>query len=274
MECSKPGTIRDEELIACLAGEQIRPVVIEHLAECERCSYQLATYKRMDHRLFKKLYRWDCPPSQVLGEYQMGLLQGNEVAWIKNHLNMCVSCAAEVTVLTEFLANDPMLVESIPVPQVSVSARSFQNNHHPVQDAKRTLEELRERTLAGARRIIATLVPPQPRLAFQRDVTQLPVWPRLYTAEDLNISIQAERGLNRRDALQLIGLVTRKGAALEALQGTSVQLMTQENAVYTQVIDELGNFVFSSVAPGTYTLELQLAEGVVVVDQLAVMPQE
>ena len=274
MECSKPGAIRDEELIAYLAGEQVRPAVIAHLAGCERCSNQLATYRRMDLRLLKKLYRWDCPPSQLLGEYQMGLLQGNDAFRIKNHLNMCLSCAAEVTVLTEFLANDPMLVESIPVPQVSVSARSFQNNHHPVQDAKRTLEELRERTVAGARRIIATLVPPQPRFAFQRDVTQVPVWPRLYTAEDLNISIQVERGLNRRDALQLIGLVTRKGVPLEALQGTSVQLMTQEHTVYTQVIDELGNFVFSSVVPGTYTLELQLAEGTVVVDQLTVTPQE
>lgn len=272
MECSKPGAIHDEELIAYLAGEQVRPAVIFHLAECERCSNQLATYRKMDLRLLNKLYRWDCPPSQVLGEYQMGMLQGND-AWIKSHLNMCVSCTAEVMALTEFLANDPMLVESVVVPQVSVSARSFQNNHHPVQDAKRTLEELRERTLAGARRIIATLVPPQPRLAFQRDVTQVPVWPRLYTAEDLNISIQVERGLNRRDTLQLIGLVTRKGTALEALQGTSVQLLTQANTVYTQTIDELGNFVFSAIVPGTYTLELHLSEGVVVVDQLAVTPQ-
>ncbi len=75
MECSKPGAIRDEELVAYLAGEDVQPTVIQHIKYCQRCSSQLATYQRMEHKLTSKLYRWDCPPSQVLGEYQLDLLE-------------------------------------------------------------------------------------------------------------------------------------------------------------------------------------------------------
>src|SRR5438270_7679 len=74
---------------------------------------------------------------------------------------------------------------------------------------------------------VVRLLPPQPRFAYQREISQATLWPRRYTAEDLSISIQVERGTSRRDALQLIGLVTRKGEALGVLQGTPVLLSAQ-----------------------------------------------
>ena len=95
MECSKPGAIRDEELLAYLAGEKVRPFVVQHLAECQRCAAQLAAYKRIELTLTSKLYRWDCPPSQVLGEYHLGLLSKELTAAVKNHLGLCPLCAAE-----------------------------------------------------------------------------------------------------------------------------------------------------------------------------------
>lgn len=74
--------------------------------------------------------------------------------------------------------------------------------------------------------------------------------------------------------MQLIGFVTRKGTALEALQGISVLLSATADSVYTQSIDELGNFVFSSIDPATYTLELQLPESTIVIDQIPVTLQD
>ncbi len=73
--------------------------------------------------------------------------------------------------------------------------------------------------------------------------------------------------------MQLIGFVTRKGAALESFQGIPVVLSMQPGTVYTQNIDELGNFVFSSLSPATYTLELQLPESVIVIEQLPIALQ-
>ncbi|HLX38964.1 MAG TPA: hypothetical protein VKR42_00445 [Ktedonobacteraceae bacterium] len=277
MECLDPGAIHDEELLAYLAGEKVRPLVEQHLTTCQYCSNRLADYRRLELTLSSKLFRWDCPPNQVLGEYELGLLSKELNAAVKNHLSMCVQCAAEVASLVGFLANDPMLAQ--PVPQVAVSMPSTlvvsSNNHHTLQDVKRVLDNVRERTTVGVRRIAATLVPPAPRLAFQRgESAQAAFWPRRYTAEDISISVQVDRGTSRRDALQLIGFVTRKDVALESLQGVPVQLVAQDDAQYKQSIDELGNFVFSSVAPATYTLELQFPESTIVIDELPVAFQD
>ena len=280
MECSEPGAIRDEELLAYLAGENVRPFVVQHLAECQHCSSQMAAYQRVELALTSKLYRWDCPPSQVLGEYQLGLLSKELTAAVKNHLAMCVLCATEVATLTEFLAHDPLLTERAPVPSVSVQTSSPHNNHRSGQGTKGVLDRLGDRSRAGVRRIVATLLPPQPRFAYQREISQATLWPRRYSAEDLSISIQVERGTSHRDALQLIGLVTRQGEALGVLQGTPVLLSAQEvgksfaGTQYMQSIDELGNFIFSSIAPAMYTLELQFPESIVVIDQLPLALQD
>jgi len=271
MECSEPGTIRDEELLAYLSVVAVSLEIIKHLASCQRCSSQLADYRRIELTLTSKLYRWDCPPNQILGEYQLGMLSNDLATAVKLHLSMCVLCAAELATLTEFLAGDPMLVERTLLPRRSVSVRpSSLNNHRSAPEAKRVLDRLRDQSSAGVRRIAAILLPPQPRLAYRG---QTMLWPRRYTAEDLSISMQVERGTSRRDSVQLIGFVTRKGSALEALQGTPVLLLSQANTVYAQNIDELGNFVFSSIAPATYTLELQLPESTVVIDQIPIAPQ-
>jgi hypothetical protein len=239
---------------------------------------QLATYRRVELELLSKLYRWDCPPNQVLGEYQMGMLSQGRVGAVKNHLRMCVLCAAEVATLTEFLANDPVLVQSVPVASVSPAAA---NNHHPVGArfiAPSALDQLREQSLAGVRRIVAALLPQQPRLAYQRNAgSQSAQWPRRYVAEDVTISVQIERDASRKDTLQLIGFVAQKGTAVGVLQGNTVQLsivVASGKTFYTQIIDELGNFVFSALSPADYTLELQLPTGIVVIDQLSLTVQE
>jgi len=222
--------------------------------------------------LTSKLYRWDCPSNQVLGEYQLGLLSNKLATAVKMHLSTCMLCAAEVATLSEFLANDPLLVERPPA-KVTVLPTAL-TNHRPARGAERVLEQLRERSSTGVRRIVASLVPQQPRLAFQRDTGPIGLWPRRYTAEDVSISVQVERGTSRTEALQLIGFVTRLGATLEALQGTPVLLSSQARTVDTQNIDELGNFVFSSISPATYTLELQFPESTIVIDQLPVALQD
>ncbi len=271
MECLEPGAIHDEELFAYLAGEKVRPLVEQHLATCQYCANRLAEYRRLELTLSGKLFRWDCPPAQVLGEYELGMLSKELTAAVQNHLNICVQCAAEVASLAGFLANDPMLAEPVPQIAVSVPMATSSNNHHTVQDVKHALDNVRERSRAGIRRIAATLMPPAPRLAFQRgESAQAALWPRRYTAEDISISVQVDRGTSRRDALQLIGFVTRKDVALESLQGVPVQLVSQADAQYKQSIDELGNFVFSSVAPALYTLELQFPESTIVIDELPV----
>ena len=269
MECSSPGVIRDEELLAFAVGEKVQPAVEAHVASCQYCASWIAEIRGLERSLIHKLYRWDCPPNQILGEYQMGLLSSDVEKAVQTHLKTCVLCAAEVATFIEFMAND-----AVPVERVAVQPSS-QNNHVGIkQQAKRALDEVRERSATQVRRIVATLVPPQPRLALQRNVANVTLWPRRYTVEDFSISMQLDRGAERNDALQLIGLVTRQGASLEAFRGIPVSLSSPGRSIHTQVVDELGNFVFSSLSPATYSLELQLPDTTIVIEQLPVDMQD
>lgn len=269
MECSEPGLIRDEELLAYLAGERVRPVVEQHLTRCPRCSARLADFRRLELSLLSKLYRWDCPPDQVLGEYQLGLLDAETTLAVEFHLRTCVSCSVELSTLSEFLSGDPMLVAQPARPAAPDLART--NHHAPEPGA--ALNRLLDRASTGARRIIASLLPAPPRLAYQRNPAPPSLWPRRYTAEDFSISLQVERGTGRADTLQLIGFVTRKDTALENLQGMPVLLSSQAETI-AQNVDELGNFVFPALAPATYNLELQSPDGIIVIEQIAIEVQE
>ena len=86
--------------------------------------------------------------------------------------------------------------------------------------------------------------------------------------------MQVERATNRSDLLQLVGFVTRQNSPLDALQGTPVQLSSQADAPLTQLVDDLGNFLFPSLTPGVYALELQTSEGTIVIEQIPIEVQE
>ncbi len=281
MECSEPGAIRDEELMAYLDGVPVRPLVAAHIARCPHCSQQVGHYRQLEQQLTGKLYRWDCPSSQVLGEYHLGMLGSEEGTRIRQHLSSCVLCAAELATLSDFLAQNPVLELPSVAPQVS-PAPAMHNHHHVGQ----VLEHLQERALSGVRTLVAALLPAQPQLVFQRDAAAQPSsWPRRYAAEDVLISLQLERAAVSRASVQvqLLGLVTRSGAALATVQGAPVLLREQrpgadsdrgQHAVYTQHVDELGNFLFSALVPATYTLELHFPQEVIVIDQLVLVLQD
>ena len=271
MECSEPGIIHDEELIAYLAGEKVRPIVGQHVARCQRCSSLLATYQQIDHKVTRNLYRFDCPPGQILGEYQLGLLDSTMAAQVKAHLSWCELCGAEVASLTAFLAQDPLPVEVSPVyTRDSVSLPELS----PTQEARQIWEQARDHVKMGVRRIIDTLLPQQPRVAYLRDATrQIAHWPRRYEAEDVSVSLQLEQIPGHTNTWQLIGLVKRNGVSLSALNGIPVQLSSSPQTLYTQQIDDLGNFVFAELVPATYTLEVQFPGETIVIEQLAITAQ-
>ncbi|WP_376794782.1 anti-sigma factor family protein [Thermogemmatispora sp.] len=306
MECRQRGAISDEEMLAYLAGEEVRPAVLEHLATCPACATQVESYRRLELTLLQSLYRWDCPPAQVLGEYYLGLLNKEVAVAVRFHLATCQHCTAELAVLSHFLSGETRLAEASPLSDLDLAElelaaslaleqeeeeRSVEDERgealpwpsswplddgppqvRPLASARAGRPSLGEQMAAGARRIVATLLAPQPRLAYQRDLAQAeqagPRWPRRYSAEDFSISLHVEQGSSLQDGLELIGFVTRKGTALEALQGTPVLLTASSGTVRSGRIDELGNFLFSSLAPETYTLELQFPEGTVVIESL------
>jgi len=59
--------------------------------------------QRLDNFLLAALYRRDCPDTQMLGEYQMGLLAGPDQAHIRAHLGRCAHCRVELVQLDKFV---------------------------------------------------------------------------------------------------------------------------------------------------------------------------
>ncbi|HEY7416778.1 MAG TPA: hypothetical protein VH593_16450 [Ktedonobacteraceae bacterium] len=258
MECSEPGIIRDEELLAYLAGEEVRPAVVQHLAHCPYCSSQVAVYQHTEQILQKRLYRYDCPPSLVIGEYQLGLLDSPVAEQVASHLERCVLCAQELATLVTFLQEAPVLVE-----QVATSS-----NHHHVEYGQILLQQA---VSSKVQRIIATLLPQSPRLVLVREAVQpASSWPRRYEAENVHIVLQLEEVPGQSPAFQLIGFVTLDNATLQVLQGIQVQLFSSSQVIYTQHIDDLGNFIFSPLSPSLYEMELHFPDRTVVIDQLEI----
>jgi hypothetical protein len=226
----------------------------------------------MERKLIRKLYRFDCPPNILLGEYQLGLLDGPTVVQVKNHLSRCDLCRAEVISLTGFMAQGPLPVELSPV-EAQSTATVY--DRQPVQAARRVWERVQDQAQEGVRRVIASLLPPQPRAIYLRNPTQQGAeWPRRYEGEDVSISLQLEQSPGRDDTLQLIGLIKRDGMALEALVGIPVQLASSPQVTYTQQVDDLGNFIFAALTPATYTLEVRFPDKVVAIEQLVITAQE
>src|SRR5579884_4233590 len=226
MECSEPGIIRDEELFAYLAGEEVRPAVAQHLAHCPYCSSQLAVYQRMEQILLKRLYRYDCPSSLVLGDYQLGLLDAPASEQIARHLESCVHCAHELATLGVFLQQEaPVHVE-----QASTSSNHRHSRHRP--------PSLQQTVANNVQRIMAVLLPPLPRPALVREAAQsASSWPRRYEAQDIHIVLQLEEMPGQNLAFQLIGFVTRDNTTLQALQGIQVRLSSASRVIYTQQVD-------------------------------------
>lgn len=279
MECSEPGAIRDEELMAFVEGDSVRLAVREHLAHCQQCSSRVMLYRRLERKLTSNLYRWDCPSNQVLGDYHLGLLDREQTASVRAHLNACVLCTAELTSLADFLAvdADPLLarwsVKKSLWPNQNGSAATLYPAVVPrANEHMSTAHLLREDTLGALHRVVATLLlPEQSGLAFQRGASSV-LWPRSYVADGVTVSLQLEPDPKQRGTLQLIGLVMQSDADIAAQAGISAQLLTKDGVVQVQRIDELGNVIFSALPPATYVLEVLFPARTIVVEQIPVTP--
>lgn len=184
----------------------------------------------LELRLRASLYRIDCPDAQTLGDYELDLLEPTERTRIAGHALDCAECASELTMLRAFLTTPTSVAEPL---------------------------------LGRARRIVATLFTQRPGLAYgglrgaPSDAST-----RVYEAGEVTITL----GADVRSG-SMLGLVVAGDTPLEARE---VRLLGAEGSALGTQLDDLGNFEFTNVAAGDYALELDLPEGVVVIEDLRV----
>jgi len=182
--------------------------------------------------LHQALYRFDCPSAHTLGEYQLGLLPVEQQTALAAHAVDCDACRAELTTLRNFL-------------QTPISAP--------------------EPMLSRARRVLAALMTPAPRTAYGglRGAAQPAV--RVYEVEDITVTIGPGQGPG-----SLIGLLMVTSLAPEDLVGRTVRLLASDGAPRAAALDDIGNFEFDGLPPGPSSLELELPDRLLVVEDVLI----
>ena len=186
----------------------------------------------IERRLRQALYRFDCPDAHRLGEYELDLLNPVERTRIAAHVLECEECTQELRDLRTFLAAPTNITEPL---------------------------------MGRARRIVATLFTPRPGLAYSGLRGADDPSTRVYEAGDVTITL----GPGPK-AGSVLGLVVAGDEPPEALQSRAVRLAQREGRFVDARLDDLGNFEFDQVAIGTYDLEIDLPQGVIVVEDFRV----
>ena len=194
--------------------------------------------QQLEQQLRRALYRFDCPAPQTLGEYALTLLAPPEQRLVAAHVVDCPRCAEELQTLRSFLTVEP-----------EPSPGAFDR----------------------LKRVIATLVTPPRGAAVFAELrgAASAVAPLTYRTEDVSITVSVRPddlvGGMRHWALH--GLMVRDSGSLPA---TWTRLVAQDGVVHEAALDDLGNFFYDGLPPGTYRLEVGLTEQVVVVQDLRI----
>jgi hypothetical protein len=243
--CINPEPLSDADILAFVEGEAGAEIVA-HIQQCPHCATLAADYARLQHGLRQRLFRFDCPAAQRLGEFYLDLLPPEQRAEIAAHLERCVRCQDDLEALHQFMTGVPL--------------------------------EIAPGWLAVVRRVVARLVPPTP--GFGPSLAPQPAYaglrgpvaagPQRYAADDLSIDLAVEDDRSQPGRRLLIGLVTRPGQDLAVLEDTPVELRQDGRSVATARVDDVGNFVLAGLLRGRYGLALLVGDTEVVVESVAV----
>ena len=238
MECLRPGEVTPEELLAYATGEADSRTAA-HVEACSACAAEAASYAAADRTLHLTLFRADCPDTRVLGEVVLGLLDPEEALRVRSHLALCHHCRGERDALNAALQGDPLA--------------------EPVTAGSRM------------RRIVARLLPfPDVTAAHApvRGAGGSAAW--TYEAAGLTVSLTPEeRRSGSERSWTLLGLVGDE-AGENPPAGSPIRLLREGQVVSELALDEWGHVAFSGLASGTYSLELDLADRMIVVEDIGV----
>jgi hypothetical protein len=183
----------------------------------------------MDHieeKLVSHLYRIHCPPPTELGEYQLKMLPDDRMRLIHAHLNGCPHCSQELAQLESYLTDL--------APELEYS--------------------LRERVQIW----VAKLIPDNPDTSFSTAARpalalrgELENGPLMYEADGYQLHLEIQADPTKPGYKSILGLLLGGDDSI-----FEAQLWQNGRSLQQTTIDELGNFVFVGIQPGTYDLIL------------------
>jgi hypothetical protein len=229
-DCVDPAAVTADDHLVYARGEA-GPAVAEHMDRCPSCSREAAAYAAAERVLHAALYRRSCPDSIILGEYALDLLDPESRTTVAQHLVLCTGCLRESRSYTSFLS---------------------QPDAPPKLGAVERL-----------RRLMARPVMPEPVLSGMRGAADGDS--TTYEAEGVRLTVSVQRTARPGAGSILVGLLEQIPES-----GAVATLYLDDAAVGQEAVDDLGNFLFSSVRTGTYRVEVTVPPSLVVVDGIAV----
>jgi len=246
MTCISPPELADMDLLAYLDGESDDQVAT-HLGGCPHCRERARSLGRLQSLLAARLYRYNCPSAAELGEYHLGLLPQDQRAALAYHLTECPRCAYEVTQLEDYLADL--------APDVDFSL---------LEQAKEQVRVLVARLVNGG---MGVNLLGQPALApAPTGVRGDEGEPLIYEADGVQVVIEIHQDPDQLDRRSMLGLVI----GVDDPDQLEVHLWQSDQPVATVQVEDIGNFVIPSLAPGRYELILSGAEVEIHIQELVV----
>lgn len=245
MACVSLPELNDRELLTYIAGEADHQVVA-HLERCPHCREEAHRLARLHGRLTAQLYRVICPSPVELGEYQLGVLSPAQAEVVAQHLAECPHCTREVAQLKDYLVELTPALEPSPLERIKERAR--------VLVARLVNGGLKAGLLAQP-----ALAPAYAGVRGKREE------PYLYQADDVQIAVEVQDDAERPDRRVILGLIIGMEPA-----GLEAHLWQAEQRVAVVSVDELGNFVISDLAPGSYELILSSPEVEIHIQELQI----
>lgn len=232
MRCSSGETLSEEQLSAAIDGHADEKV-LAHLASCPQCATRLAMARTTETFLGSSLYRFDCPSSQELIDYHLGLVNSSTDKRITRHLALCVACREEIETLRGFLLADH--------PHAHIAA--------PVQCQSKLVSALND--------IVASILPRNPQFVV-RGTAHAAVSAR---AGNTTVLLVPEQ--DQQQQLTLAGQLLDDN--LEQWIGAQVEIYQETQLVHSTVIDELGGFAIQSLTQSSTTVRIIPATGQAIV---------
>jgi len=93
--------LSEDQLLAAMSGVA-EDSVLEHLRQCEFCAMRLQRLEKAEEKFQQKMYRWDCPDDEQLGDFSLNLLQENREQ-IAEHVKICPACQSDLMELQRFM---------------------------------------------------------------------------------------------------------------------------------------------------------------------------
>jgi hypothetical protein len=241
MTCVSPPELDDRELLTYMDGEAATDVVA-HVERCPHCRERARRIARVQGRLTTQLYRIACPSTEDLGEYHLRVLPRDRAAAVARHLKECPHCTREVAQLRDYLGDLAPDLEFSSLERIRVLVAQLVRGG-------------RESGGAGA-------LAPAPAYAGLRGEEE---GPRIYRADETQIAIEIQDDPEQRDHRILLGLLTGMD-----IHGLTAHLWQADQRIAGAAVDELGNFVIPSLAPGSYELILSGPEVEIHIQDLVV----